>query len=141
MAKALKKTFFTIPNGDDEGKKFEITKMAALPLERWAHEVIYHASLAGMNIKGIDFDNMNLHSKSGIIEIAGALGSILGKINPDDSLRLKYDILDSCVKIVPSNGDPRPCLWEDEIDDAKTPTVLFIQAIGFMTGFLEQGET
>ncbi len=53
-----------------------------------------------MNIKGIDFDNMNLHSKSGIIEIAGALGSILGKINPDDSLRLKYDILDSCVKIV-----------------------------------------
>lgn len=141
MVSALKKTSFTIKDGDDSGKSFQITKMAALPLERWAHDVIYHASMSGMNIKGLDFDNMNLSTKSGIIEIAGALSSILGRIPPDDSLRLKYEILDSCVRIIPSSGEPRPCIWEQEIEDAKTPTVLFFQTIGFMTGFLLQDET
>lgn len=141
MSKGLKTKVFHLEIGDDAGKSFQITKMAAQPLERWAHEVIYHASMSGMNIKGIDFENCNLKSNSGIIEIASALGSILGRIPPDESLSLKYAILDSCVQIIPTGGTPRQVIWNQEIEDAKTTTILFFQAISFMTGFLQPDET
>ena len=141
MTKKLKTKIFTIETGDDAGKVFEFTRMPAMPLERWAHDVVYQASVAGMDTKNVDVSACNLHSNSGILAIVGALGSILGRIPPDESLRLKYEILNTCVRIVPTGGQPRMVIWDSEIEDAATPSVLFIQVIGFMTGFLQKGET
>jgi len=53
---------------------------------------------------------------------------------------LKFEILDRCVKIIPSKGEPRECIWDQEIEDVQNYTILFGQAIGLHLDFLQKGE-
>lgn len=137
----LKSKIYTITKGRDEGKSFKITEMPAMKADEWAHRLFYEASTSGLNLKEVDVLNLDTKSMQGMIEIGAMVGSIFGRIPPERSRELKFELLDTCVRIIPKGGDAREVLWNDEIKDMKNFTILAAQAIGIHIDFLEQGET
>nr|DAF69047.1 MAG TPA: tail assembly chaperone protein [Caudoviricetes sp.] len=141
MSNGLKKKTVTIEKGRDKGKTFLITEMPAIQADEWAHELFYHAATAGMDLKNVNVMNLDTKSMAGMIEIGAAIGSILGRIKPEESRRLKFELLDKCVQIVPKGGQERMCIWDQEIQDMQNFTFLAAQVIGLHLDFLKQGET
>lgn len=137
----LKRKIFTIPKGRDEGKRFQITEMPALKADEWAHKLLEQASRSGVDLKNVDVLNLDTKSMAGMIEIGAAVFTILGRIDHEISREMKFDLLDTCVRIIPTEGEPRMCLWDDEIKDFQNFTLLAAQAIGIHIDFLQQGET
>lgn len=141
MSNGLKTTTYEIPKGRDKGKKFLITEMPAMQADEWAHRLVYQASMSGIDLKNVDILNIDTKSMTGMIEIGAAILSVLGKIPPADSREMKFELLDRCVQIIPTGGQPRSCMWEQEILDFQNFMVLAAQALKVHVGFLVQGET
>lgn len=141
MSDGLKTKIVTIEKGRDAGKTFEITEMPAIQADDWAHDLLYNASMSGMDLKNVDVLNLNTNSMAGMIEVGAMVASIIGRIPKDDSKRMKFDLLDRCVKIVPTGGNPRACQWDSEIKDFQNFTILFGHAVGIHINFLKQDET
>lgn len=137
----LKTKNFTIPEGRDEGKVFKITEMPALKADEWAHKLLEQASRSGVDLKNVDVLSLDTKSMAGMIEIGAAVFTILGRIDYQTSREMKFDLLNTCVRIVPTDGKPRECLWGDEIKDFQNFTLLAAQAIGIHIDFLKKGET
>lgn len=140
MHDELKNKTVTIEKGRDAGKVFLITEMSAIDADEWAHRLVEQATLSGIDLKDVDVLNLDTKSMKGMIEIGAMVISILGRIPHETSRKMKFDILDRCVKIIPKSGDARICLWDQEIKDFKNFTILAAHAIGIHVDFLEQGE-
>lgn len=137
----LKKKTVTLENGRDKGKVFEITEMPAIQADEWAHRLIEQAANSGVDLKNVDVLEMNTQSMQGMVEIGVAVFTILGRMNYQISREMKFDLLDRCVRIVPTGGQPRECLWNDELKEFASYTILAAHAIGIHIDFLKQGET
>lgn len=140
MYDELKNKTVTIEKGRDAGKVFLITEMSSMDADEWAHRLVEQATLSGIDLKDVDVLNLDTKSMKGMIEIGAMVISILGRIPYETSRKMKFDILDRCVKIIPKSGDARICLWDQEIKDFKNFTILAAHAIGIHVDFLEQGE-
>lgn len=141
MSDGLKETTFTATNGRDAGKVFLITELPAIQADEWAHELLYEASMAGMNLKNVDVLELDTKSMKGMIELGSMIVTIIGRIPGKRSRELKFELLNRCVQIVPKGGHPRMVIWEDEIKEAATFTILFGQVLKLHLDFLKQGET
>lgn len=141
MSEGLKTKTITIEKGRDQGKKFLITEMPAIQADEWAHHLLEQAALSGVDLKNVDVLNLDTKSMAGMIEIGAAIFTVLGRIPREESRQLKFDILDRCVQIIPTGGEPRACDWAQEIKDFENFTILAAQAIGIHINFLERGET
>lgn len=141
MSNGLKTATYSITSGRDKGKNFLITEMPAIQADEWAHRLIEQAANSGVNLKNVDVLNLDTKSMSGMIEIGAAIFSILGRIPYETSRDMKFELLNRCVKIVPTGGQPRQCLWEQEIEDFQNFTLLAAEALKVHIGFLAQGET
>ena len=93
--------------------------MSAIDADEWAHRLVEQATLSGIDLKDVDVLNLDTKSMKGMIEIGAMVISILGRIPHETSRKMKFDILDRCVKIIPKSGDARICLWDQEIKDFK----------------------
>ncbi|QEA11038.1 hypothetical protein ABSZL4_74 [Acinetobacter phage AB_SZL4] len=140
MSEGLKTKTVTIEDGRDKGKVFKITEMPAIQADEWAHRLLEQAANSGVNLKDVDVLNLDTKSMAGMIEIGAAVFTVLGRIPHEISRELKFDLLDRCVQIVPKSGEPRMCMWDQEIKDFKNFTILAAHAIGIHIDFLEQGE-
>ena len=141
MSNGLKTTVFTIEKGRDKGKAFKITEMPAMQADEWAHKLLEQAATSGVNLKDVDVLKLDTKSMTGMIEIGAAIFTVLGRIPFEISRELKFDLLNRCVQIVPSSGEPRMCIWDQEIKDFANFTILAMQVLKIHTGFLAQGET
>lgn len=141
MSNGLKTKTVTIEKGRDAGKTFLITEMPAIQADEWAHRLLEQAANSGVDLKNVDALSVDTKSMKGMIEIGAQVFTILGRIPYEISRQMKFDILDSCVKIVPKSGDARTCLWDQEIEDFQNFTILAAHAIGIHVDFLEKGET
>lgn len=141
MSNGLKTKTVTIEKGRDAGKTFLITEMPAIQADEWAHRLLEQAANSGVDLKNVDVLNIDTSDMKGMIEIGAQVFTILGKIPAEVSRQMKFDILDRCVRIVPTSGDARICVWDQEILDFANFTILAAQAIGIHIGFLAQGET
>lgn len=141
MSNGLKTATYSITSGRDKGKNFLITEMPAIQADEWAHRLIEQAANSGVNLKNVDVLNLDTKSMSGMIEIGAAIFSILGRIPYETSRDMKFELLNRCVQIVPTGGQPRQCLWEQEIEDFQNFTLLAAEALKVHIGFLAQGET
>lgn len=141
MTDGLKTKTVTIEKGRDKGKTFLITEMASIPADIWAHKLTEQAANSGVNLKEVDVLNVDTKSMKGMIEIGATIFATLGRIPYETSREMKFEILNNCVQIVPTGGEPRACIWDQEIKDFQNFTVLFAHAIGLHVGFLVQGET
>ncbi len=141
MSNGLKRKTHTIESGRDKGKVFQITEMPAIQADEWAHELFYEASVSGMNLKEVDVLNLDTKSMVGMIEIGAMIATIFGRIPANRSRELKFELLERCVQIVPTGGNPRPVMWDQEILDAKNFTLLAMHAVDVHVGFLPKGET
>lgn len=141
MSNGLKTKNFELTSERDKGKKFLITELPAIQADEWAHELVYEASIAGMNLREIDVLNVDTKSMQGMIEIGTVVATTLGRIHHKRSRELKFDLLDKCVQIVPTGGEPRACMWASEIEDMQNFSILFAQALAIHVSFLKLGET
>lgn len=141
MSNGLKTKTVTIEKGDDKGKTFLITEMAAIPADIWAHKLVEQASRSGIDLKNVNILDIDAKSMKGMIEIGSAVLTVLGKIPWEISREMKFDMLNECVQIVPSSGQPRACIWDQEISDWQNFSILAAHAIGLHVDFLVQGET
>lgn len=140
MNSGLKTKTVTIEKGRDKGKTFLITEMPAIQADEWAHQLLEQAANSGVNLKEVDVLNLDTKSMSGMVEIGAAVFTVLGRIPAEKSREMKFDMLNTCVQIVPTSGEPRACIWDQEIKDFKNFTILAAHAIGIHIDFLEQGE-
>ena len=141
MNDGLKQKTVTIEKGRDKGKTFLITEMPAIQADEWAHRLVEQAAKSGIDLKNTDVLNLDTGSMAGMIEIGSAVFVTLGRIDYQTSRELKFDILNRCVQIVPTGGEPRMCMWDQEIKDMQNFTILAAHAIGIHVDFLKQGET
>lgn len=141
MSNGLKTKTVTIEKGRDKGKTFLITEMAAIPADIWAHKLTEQAANSGVDLKNVDVLSLDTKTMKGMIEIGSAIFTVLGKIPYETSRAMKFEMLDECVQIVPSSGQPRACIWDQEILDFQNFTILFGHAVGLHINFLAQGET
>lgn len=141
MSKGLKTKTVELTSERDKGKRFLITELPAIQADEWAHELLYEASIAGMNLKEVNVLDVDTKSMKGMIEIGSVVATTLGRIPAQRSRELKFDLLNKCVQTIPTGGEPRSCMWSDEIEDMQSFTVLFMQAIAIHVGFLKLGET
>ena len=141
MSNGLKTKTVTIEKGRDKGKKFLITEMPAMQADEWSHQLIEQASLSGVNLKDVDILNMNTDSMKGMVEIGVGIFTVLGRIPYQISREMKFDLLNRCVQLVPSSGNPRACEWDQEILDFPNFTKLAFNVIELHIGFLAKDET
>lgn len=141
MLNGLKTKTVTIEKGRDKGKTFLITEMAAIPADIWAHKLVEQAANSGVDLKNVNVLEIDTKSMQGMIEIGSAVLTVLGKIPAEISREMKFEMLNECVQIVPSSGEPRACLWDQEIADWQNFSILAAHAIGLHVDFLTQGET
>jgi hypothetical protein len=140
MSEGLKTKIVTIEKGRDKGKSFKITEMPAIQADEWAHHLLEQATLSGVDLKNVNILNLDTKSMAGMIEIGAAIITIIGRIPREESRALKFDLLDRCVQIIPKAGEPRMCMWDQEIKDFENFTILAAHAVGIHINFLEQGE-
>lgn len=141
MSNGLKTKTVTIEKGRDKGKTFLITEMAAIPADIWAHKLVEQAANSGVDLKNVNVLEVDTKSMKGMIEIGSAVLTVLGKIPAEISREMKFEMLNECVQIVPSSGQPRACIWDQEIIDWQNFSILAAHAIGLHVDFLAQGET
>lgn len=141
MNSGLKTKTVTIEKGRDKGKTFLITEMPAIEADYWAHGLVEQAANSGVNLKNVDVLNLDTKSMAGMIEIGAAVMTIIGRIPKDISTEMKFDLLKKCVKIIPTGGEARQCMWDQEILDFPNYTFLAAHVIGLHIDFLTQGET
>lgn len=140
MTNGLKTATYKIEDGRDKGKIFEIIEMPAMQADRWAHRLAHEATKSGLDLKAEKLLNLNTESMVGWIEIGLVIWSVLGKIDYEIALDMKYELLKRCVQIVPSSGEPRSVFWEDEIKDFKNFSLIAMEVIKLHSGFLKQGD-
>lgn len=133
----LKTTLFTLTSERDNGKTFKITEMSAIDADEWAHQLIEQAANSGVNLKDVDVLNLDTKSMLGMIEIGAAVATILGRVPYQVSRQMKFDLLNKCVQIVPTSGEPRTCLWDQEINDFQNFTLLAAEVLKLHLGFLK----
>lgn len=141
MNNGLKTKTVTIDKGRDAGKKFKITEMPAIQADEWAHRLVYEAAKSGLDLKNVDVLNLDTKSMKGMIEIGAMVFSILGRIEHTVSREMKFELLDKCVRIIPTGGEARECDWSQEINEATTFTVLAGHVIGLHVDFLMSGDS
>ena len=136
----LKKKTVTLTSERDNGKTFQITELPARRANKWAKTLLHHAVVAGVSLREVNINDLDTTTKAGMIEIGFAIGAIIGRIHPDVSETLIFDLLDECVRIIPSGGEPRLCSWNDEIEDWFNFDLLFGHAVGLHIDFLKIGQ-
>lgn len=141
MSNGLKETTFTATNGRDKDKVFLITELPAIQADEWAGKLFNEACLAGVDLKNVDLMNLDTKSMKGMVEISAMIITLIGRIPAERARELKFELLNKCVQIVPTGGQPRMVIWNDEIKEFATFTILFLQVIKLIAGFLIQGET
>lgn len=124
-----------IDGGRDNGKKFVITEMAAIPAAKWAFRAFLAISRSGTSaIKealNFDFEDADWQSKATLCEIASLGIGIFGAMNFAESEPLIDDLF-NCIKIMPDPKVPLVTrhLIEDDIEDPTT--YLRLQKDAFM---------
>lgn len=124
-----------IKDGRDDGKKFVIEEMAAIPAAKWAFRAFLAVSRSGKSaIKealNFDFEDADWHSQATLCELASLGIGIFGAMDFAESEPLIDDLF-SCIKIMP---DPRQPLVTRQLinDDIEDPTTyLKLQKDAFM---------
>lgn len=121
----------------DNGLKFEITEMPLADADRWARRVALAMMRSGTRMTNSDL--MDLKTTAGILEIAKFGITAFGYMDEDLAIELTDELIDKCVKIIPSSGEPRDIV-EGDIKSISTMMRLRLEAFGVHNDFLELGD-
>lgn len=121
----------------DNGLKFEITEMPLVVADRWALRISLAMMRSGTRMTNSDL--MDLQTTAGILEIAKFGITALGYMEQDLALEFAQELIDNCVKIIPSSGEPRDIV-EGDIKSISTMMRLRWEAFGVHNDFLELGD-
>ena len=134
---ALNKKVVKIENDSrDNGLKFEVTEMPLDDADRWARRVALAMMRSGIRMSNSDL--MDLKTTAGILEIAKFGVTAFGYMDEDLALELTDELLEKCVKIIPTGGEPREIV-EGDLQSISTKMRLRWEAFAVHNDFLELG--
>ena len=156
---ALKEKVIEITKeGRDQGKKFLITEMPLIQLDKWANRLLSAAAKGGIDLNSIDVDKITDIFKAkktvdagetldkpidvvgGILELGNLSIKAIGNINYDVLQDSLDELVSSCVQVVSSGGVSREMLSVDEeIQDLATLWTLRKEAFNLHIDFLTIG--
>lgn len=121
----------------DKGLKFEVTEMPLADADRWARRVALAMMRSGTRMTNSDL--MDLKTTAGILEIAKFGITAFGHMDENLAIELTDELIDKCVKIIPSSGEAREIV-EGDIKSISTMMRLRWEAFGVHNDFLELGD-
>ena len=118
---ARKEKVFTATFGRDAGKKFQISEMSAYQAESWASRAVIAILNTGNQV---DFDGITqLDPQYGMLGMVGKAYNMLTGIKPETALPLWNELM-SCVRFIPSGGEPRDLLSTGDVEDIEEPVTI-----------------
>lgn len=134
---ALNKKVVKIENDSrDNGLKFEVTEMPLADADRWAQRVVLAMMRSGTRMTNSDL--MDLKTTAGILEIAKFGVTAFGHMDEDLALELMNELIEKCVKIIPTGGEPRDIV-EGDVSSLSTMWLLRWESFAVHNDFLELG--
>lgn len=121
----------------DNGLKFEVTEMPLIDADRWATRFALALMRSGMRMTNSDL--MDIKSTAGILEIAKFGITAFGFMDEDLAIELLDQLIDKCVKIIPTGGNPREIV-DGDIKSIVTLEKLRLEAFLIHNDFLELGD-
>jgi hypothetical protein len=121
----------------DNGLRFEVTEMPLVDADRWATRFCLALMRSGMRMTNSDL--MNVKSMGGILEIVKFGFTAFGYMEEDLAIELLDQLVDKCVKIIPSAGTPRKIV-DGDIESKLTLPKLRWEAFAIHNDFLELGD-
>lgn len=128
---SLKSEIITIENGRDAGMTYLITEMPIAKADNWAMRALFAVANGGVDLEGV---NPNM----GMLGMANVAIKALAGINPSVGIPLLDELLD-CVQVVPSGGNARALLLNEDVKDLTTMFRLRKEALAIHLDFLVQG--
>ncbi|RUT26846.1 hypothetical protein C0V97_03975 [Asaia sp. W19] len=128
---ALRETTYTIPDGEDAGKVFVITRMPAMQADRWARHLVKALTRAGMALPP---DAMEI----GLSGLGGMAQAMFGQLE-DEAADKALDALMATVKIQrdPNNPASRGQIIDADLEDPETLPRLQAEAFRMHLGFFK----
>ena len=142
----LKEKTLTInnPKSRDNGKTYLITEMNILDIDEWAIRVGCAMARGGLDVRGMNLQNgLSTETISGILELLNIGIQGFGNMPPDEVLTLLTELVNRCVKSVPSEGMTRSLDIKNanDVQDLKTLWVLRKEAFNLHVDFFAQDES
>ena len=159
---ARKKQTVTIDfKGRDHGKSFQITEMSVNRADKWANTALLAMMRGGVDVGGVDFslimntldsgDTPKVDVTGGMLELARVSIAGLGNVTEVVGQELLDQLINDCVKIIPTGGSPRTLIMpnpddpddetEGDVEELKTLWELRKTAFALHVSFLADGSS
>ncbi len=144
---ARKTKVITIDNekSRDNGKSYQITEMNVLDIDEWAIRVGCAMARGGLDVRNLNLQNgLSTDTITGILELMNLGIQGFGNMPPLEVVRLLNELVERCVKFIPSGGKPRALDIENANDVEEFVSTLWRlrkEAFNLHVGFFAQDES